>query len=61
MFKDPLFYAMACVIAFGLALGTVLSLLVVPVIYALFFKVTAPPRTRTPAASAPAEAPPATA
>jgi len=39
VFKDPLFYSMACVIAFGLALGTVLSLLVVPVLYALFMRV----------------------
>lgn len=36
---DPLFYAMACVIAFGLALGSVLTLVVVPVLYALFFGV----------------------
>ena len=35
--KDPLFYSMACVIAFGLALGTVLTLLVVPVLYSLLF------------------------
>ena len=34
---DVLFYAMACAIAFGLALGTVLSLGVVPVLYSLFF------------------------
>ena len=40
VFVDPLFYSMACVIAFGLALGTVLTLLVVPVLYALFFRVT---------------------
>lgn len=39
VFHDPLFYSMACIIAFGLALGTVLSLLVVPVIYSLFFNV----------------------
>ena len=39
LFVDPLFYSMACVIAFGLALGTVLTLLVVPVLYALFFRV----------------------
>jgi multidrug efflux pump subunit AcrB len=44
VFRDPLFYSMACVIAFGLALGTVLSLLVVPVIYSFFFNVKAPPR-----------------
>ena len=37
--RDPLFYSMATVIAFGLAFGTVLSLLVVPVIYAIFFGV----------------------
>ena len=37
--RDPLFYSMAAVIAFGLAIGTVLSLLVVPVIYAIFFRV----------------------
>ncbi len=39
---DPLFYSMACVIAFGLALGTVLTLLLVPVLYALFFAVKVP-------------------
>ncbi len=38
-FHDPLFYSMACVIAFGLALGTILSLVVVPVLYALFMRV----------------------
>ncbi len=36
---DPLFYSMACVIAFGLGLGTVLTLVVVPVLYATFFRV----------------------
>ncbi|MFC4698724.1 efflux RND transporter permease subunit [Glaciecola siphonariae] len=35
--QDPLFYAMAGAIAFGLAIGTVLTLGVVPVLYALFF------------------------
>ncbi|MDJ0982020.1 MAG: efflux RND transporter permease subunit [Kiloniellales bacterium] len=39
---DPLFFSMACVIAFGLALGTVLTLLLVPVLYALFFSVKSP-------------------
>jgi multidrug efflux pump subunit AcrB len=39
VFHDPLFYSMACIIAFGLALGTVLSLLVVPVIYSVFFQI----------------------
>ena len=37
--KDPLFYGMANVMAFGLAIGTVLTLGVVPVLYAAFFKV----------------------
>ncbi len=36
---DPLFFAMAVVISFGLAVGTLLTLVVVPVLYALFFKV----------------------
>lgn len=38
---DPLFYSMACVIAAGLGLGTVLTLVVVPVLYATFFRVKA--------------------
>jgi multidrug efflux pump subunit AcrB len=38
--KDPLFYGMANVMAFGLAIGTVLTLGVVPVLYAMFFRVT---------------------
>ena len=37
--RDPLFYSMAVIIAFGLALGTVLTLIVVPVLYSLFFRV----------------------
>ena len=36
---DPLFYGMATVIAFGLAVGTVLTLLVVPIFYTLLFRV----------------------
>ncbi len=36
--RDPLFYSMACVIAAGLALGTILTLIVVPVLYSLFFR-----------------------
>ncbi|MFT2092216.1 efflux RND transporter permease subunit [Paraglaciecola sp. 2405UD69-4] len=39
---DPLFYGMATVIAFGLAVGTVLTLGAVPVLYATFFKVHIP-------------------
>lgn len=40
--RDPLFYGMANVIAFGLALGTVLTLGVVPVLYCTLFKVQRP-------------------
>jgi len=36
--QDPLFYAMACAMAFGLALGTVLTLGVVPALYVTFFQ-----------------------
>ncbi len=35
--SDPLFYGMATVMAMGLAVGTILTLGVVPVLYALFF------------------------
>ncbi|GGW81362.1 efflux RND transporter permease subunit [Alteromonas halophila] len=35
---DVLFYAMASAIAYGLAVGTILSLGVVPVLYSLFFR-----------------------
>ena len=34
---DPLFFAMAVVIAAGLSIGTLLTLLAVPVLYCLFF------------------------
>ncbi|MFT5163584.1 MAG: multidrug efflux pump subunit AcrB [Alteromonadaceae bacterium] len=37
--KDPLFFGMAVVLAFGLGIGTVLTLGVVPVLYAGLFKV----------------------
>jgi multidrug efflux pump subunit AcrB len=37
--KDPLFYGMANVLAFGLGIGTVLTLGVVPVLYAMLFRV----------------------
>ena len=36
---DPLFFAMAVVISFGLAVGTLLTLVVVPVLYSMFFRV----------------------
>ncbi|MEP3245760.1 MAG: efflux RND transporter permease subunit [Sneathiella sp.] len=37
--KDPLFYAMASAMAFGLAVGTVLTLAFVPALYAIFFNI----------------------
>ena len=37
--RDPLFYSMAVIIATGLALGTILTLVAVPVLYSLFFGV----------------------
>lgn len=38
--QDALFYGMSSVIAFGLGVGTVLTLGVTPVLYSLFFKIT---------------------
>ena len=40
--NDPLFYGMACVMFFGLGIGSVFTLNYVPALYALFFKVKAP-------------------
>ncbi|TYK67300.1 efflux RND transporter permease subunit [Colwellia echini] len=40
--KDPLFYGMANVIAFGLGIGTILTLAVVPALYCAFYKIQAP-------------------
>ena len=40
--RDPLFFGMATVIAFGLAVGTVLTLGFVPVLYTLFFRIPIP-------------------
>lgn len=37
--KDPLFYGMANVLAFGLGIGTILTLCVVPSLYCIFYKV----------------------
>ena len=42
--QDPLFYGLACVMAWGLAIGTVFTLLVVPTLYTLFFRVAIPSR-----------------
>ncbi len=49
--RDPLFFGLASLIAFGLAVGTVLTLGVVPVLYTLLFRV-AIPRRGTAAAAA---------
>ncbi len=43
VWQDPLFYSMAIVISSGLAIGTVLTLGVVPVMYSLFLRVSPPP------------------
>jgi multidrug efflux pump subunit AcrB len=37
--RDPLFYGMANVIAFGLGIGTILTLAVVPALYCSFYKI----------------------
>jgi len=41
---DPMFYGMACAIAFGLLVGSFLTLVFVPVLYAIFFRVRRPGR-----------------
>jgi len=38
---DPLFFSMAVILAFGLVFGTVLTLGVVPAIYAVLFRIKA--------------------
>lgn len=40
--RDPLFYGMSNAMAFGLGVGTVLTLGVVPVLYAMFFRIKSP-------------------
>lgn len=45
VWQDPLFYSMAIVISFGLAVGTILTLGVVPVIYSLLMRVPVPAET----------------
>jgi multidrug efflux pump subunit AcrB len=42
---DAFFIAMAVTIIFGLVVATVLTMVVVPVFYAIFFRVPAPERT----------------
>ena len=45
---DPLFYGLASVMAWGLAIGTVFTLVVVPTLYTLFFRVQMPGKTAAP-------------
>lgn len=40
--RDPHFYGLACVMAWGLAVGTVFTLIVVPTIYTIFFRIRVP-------------------
>ena len=44
IFDDPLFFSLASLVSFGLALGTVLTLGVVPILYTLLFRVPIPKR-----------------
>ncbi|MBL0714443.1 MAG: efflux RND transporter permease subunit [Desulfosarcina sp.] len=39
--RDPLFYAMACILGWGLVFGTMLTLGLVPALYAVLFRVSA--------------------
>jgi multidrug efflux pump subunit AcrB len=39
LLQDPFFVAMAATIMFGLAFACVLTMIVVPVLYSIFFKV----------------------
>ena len=39
IWEDPLFYGMASAMAFGLEVGTVLTLGVVPTLYAMLYRV----------------------
>ncbi len=57
VWKDPLFYSMAIVISFGVALGTVLTLGVVPVLYSLLMRAPAPAATGGTSRTAPNPAP----
>jgi multidrug efflux pump subunit AcrB len=49
---DPLFYGLASVMAWGLAIGTVFTLVVVPTLYTLFFRVQIPGGTAAPMVAA---------
>ena len=41
LFQDAFFIAMAVTIVFGLGFATILTLIVIPVLYSIFFKITA--------------------
>ncbi len=45
IYKDPLFYGLASVMAWGLAVGTVFTLILVPTLYTLFMRVQIPGKT----------------
>ncbi len=53
---DPLFYGLASVMAWGLAVGTVFTLVLVPTLYTLFFRVEIPRGGGAPAQAAAAPA-----
>jgi multidrug efflux pump subunit AcrB len=40
--RDPLFYGMACIMFFGLGIGSMFTLNYVPALYSIFFRVKAP-------------------
>jgi multidrug efflux pump subunit AcrB len=40
--RDPLFYDLATALAYGLAFGTLLTLGVAPVLYAVFYRIPSP-------------------
>jgi multidrug efflux pump subunit AcrB len=40
--RDPVFYAMACILGWGLIFGTALTLGLVPALYTVFFRVSTP-------------------
>ena len=45
VWRDPLFYGLAIVIAGGVLIGTVLTLIITPVMYSLLFQAPAPTST----------------
>ena len=57
LLQDPFFVAMAATIMFGLAFACVLTMIVVPVLYAIFFGVREDAATELPGASVRGNAP----